>query len=507
MSYNWHEEQCSRRLVQQLQVGEVLESREYLGPIYKWTKYGAKTYDVEKAFRFTLWMIQIQQVGDVALSIPAQRHIEPKYALNTLITMSQRANRPNDALRAFDLLKAQQMVPDVFTMTALIDVLGRSSIPGFEHAVHLYDDEMLASTDCMPNVVTYVTLFRLIGYMLPPHSSVLIKRLLDDAHHLAHKQQIINADTVLIDANSPAARVKISNNTSVMPHLGGNPATGSIDNSIYNAALAACHKLKDTATTAHILDKMQHVDARVTVVTRKILAKIMHITCGIDIHSNEGLLEVLQTRLSADVSIDQARATISYLELKFRDFPEITADNVHTPESTYAGCLGSDASESLRKSVIEHDAQKLVERLQVHNVMVTEMDFITLVHQCRKRKWPNEVKYLFGFISDLATIGMPSSHVPPQPHLTPTLHGVYEASLDAYFACGEVNQALELFNDLISRRSSAGFSSGPDEDLSSFVVFCARGFVMNGRVDMALHVYWTMRTQGLIPTRRLVLGR
>lgn len=81
---------------------------------------------VEKAFAFAEWMVQLKTIGDSARKIDAIATLQPSYALNTIVTASQRAGSMPEALRAFDLLIKHGYEPDVFTHTALIDVIARS---------------------------------------------------------------------------------------------------------------------------------------------------------------------------------------------------------------------------------------------------------------------------------------------------------------------------------------------------------------------------------------------
>ena len=175
--------------------------------------------------------------------------------------------------------------------------------------------------------------------------------------------------------------------------------------------------------------------------------------------------------------------------------------------------------------MIHHDARKLVERLQLHTAMVSEVDFCTLVHQCRKRKWAAEVGYLLSFVNDLVNHGMPSVNLPPQPHLQPSLHGLLEASIDAYFACGEVLLAKELFDSIIYQKFSIDQSNivnnssryqqpeidqsvsfSQQEDLNCFFWKSCKGFASNGKSDLVLHVYWYMRYLDHMPSGKLVLA-
>lgn len=536
--FRWDLDELTKALISRLQNSNVgVETREFLGPIYKWTKVGSKLYSIAKAFAFTKWMIQLKMNGDPLLNIPVQSSIDPKFAINTIITMSQRANKPNDAQQAYALIKSHNMIPDVFTVTALLDVVGRSSIEGFYLALDIYKTDMIASSDhrCLPNVVTFVTLLRIVGHILPQDANSIIIQLLDDAHDLASQS---------------FDRINCDNHVAPIIHLGGNAETGSVDISIYNAALASCHKIKSFSTAMHIVSMIVKHKSVISTLTRKILAKIVNICFGEDnLQSTSTLLSHIEHYSKSNQAIETAinssfsmtiPSIINYLSDQFRELPEITADIITKKDSTYAGCLGSDASETLRQSVIEHDAKKLLERLQLQNSPVTESDFSTLIHQCRKRKWSNEIDYLLSFVKTLATNGYPDVNVLPQPHLYPTLHGLYEASIDAYFACGSLDQALILFNEVIERYCdgiSTCVPAGPvvstdasheDEnnainaldkddlhqnlirsstgDITGFVYFCCRGFASHARADLVLHAYWAIRKRNYMPSRKLILG-
>lgn len=81
---------------------------------------------VEKAFAFVDWLVRLTTEGDADLGIAALPAVQPNYALNTIVTASQRAGSLEEAERAFDLLVKHGYEPDVFTYTALIDVTARS---------------------------------------------------------------------------------------------------------------------------------------------------------------------------------------------------------------------------------------------------------------------------------------------------------------------------------------------------------------------------------------------
>ena len=121
---NWSSDPLCRPIIDTLKSGKI-ETREFLRPVFKWMKQGGKNYDPERAFLYVDWMISLRDTGDPVIGIEQQSHIQPKYAYNTIITMSQRYDRDDIACRAYTSMIANDMEPDVFTLTALIDVMGR----------------------------------------------------------------------------------------------------------------------------------------------------------------------------------------------------------------------------------------------------------------------------------------------------------------------------------------------------------------------------------------------
>jgi pentatricopeptide repeat protein len=90
-------------------------------------KVGPQALDaIEKTFAYIEWMVQLSTNGDKECSIDPLPNIQPSYALNTVLTSSQRAGQVKVALRAFEMLVAYGYEPDVFAYTALIDVTART---------------------------------------------------------------------------------------------------------------------------------------------------------------------------------------------------------------------------------------------------------------------------------------------------------------------------------------------------------------------------------------------
>lgn len=130
--WRWESEPFTGSIVEQLQQGQILETRAFLRPVFRWMKLGIRKNGqkddevIEKAFGYVNWMVQLSKTGDTERGIPCMEHVQPSYALNTIVTSSQRVGSLPEALRAFHLLIRNGYEPDVFTYTALIDVTIRN---------------------------------------------------------------------------------------------------------------------------------------------------------------------------------------------------------------------------------------------------------------------------------------------------------------------------------------------------------------------------------------------
>lgn len=81
--------------------------------------------------------------------------------------------------------------------------------------------------------------------------------------------------------------------------------------------------------------------------------------------------------------------------------------------------------------------------------MVISNDFETLIHQCRKRKWKDEVRKIVDVMRELSETGWTSSEsaeivIQPQAHLRPTIK-TYVSIVDAYLCCEDEVMAWEAF--------------------------------------------------------------
>eukprot|EP00953_Heterococcus_sp_UTEX-ZZ885_P042275 21495-Heterococcus_DN1.PRE.2 len=116
-SSDWLEDAQTSELVIRLQSVEVLETKELLRPVFKWCKRGCEQQAcIEK----------LSRSGDAELGLQQQPHITPAYAYNTIITSCQRGKAEQHARRAYIHMLQAGLAPDVFTHTAIIDILGRT---------------------------------------------------------------------------------------------------------------------------------------------------------------------------------------------------------------------------------------------------------------------------------------------------------------------------------------------------------------------------------------------
>jgi hypothetical protein len=265
-------------LISKLKNGAEVESREYLRPIFRWTKAASKSYDVEKAFRFTNWMIELSKIGCEVHNLPPQRHLNPQYALNALITMAQRSSDAKFAMRAFEALNTHGYCPDVFTFTALLDVVGRNEDYGVKVALEIY--QVMLNSRSQPNIVTFVTMLRLVGKTMthsPKIGSEIVLRLLEDAHRLAMSTQV--GQTVSSDLR-----------------------TRALDTSIYNNALGASMKLGDVQLTQTILKSMASRGVEFTEITVRVMFKMVTRMGATGVMSED---EALQSFLEADCMTEE----------------------------------------------------------------------------------------------------------------------------------------------------------------------------------------------------------
>lgn len=400
MKYIWEEDPVSGPLVRKLVTApgdySSWETRVFLRPIFRWMKVGLHKDGsrdkeaIERAFAYVEWLVLLASKGDVSRNIPQLPMLQPSYALNTIITASQRAGSVKEAQRAFDLLEVHGYQPDVFTYTALIDVIARSGdLPA---AIKRYEE--MRFTTSKPNVVTYTTLIRGVG--------------------LSDKVNVELCLDFLTEAQD----------------------SGAFDEALFLEALESSARRKCRVTAKRVLAKIAKHSPKLRKDERFVHA-MSNVTRVLD--HNE-LPPVLDDWVkSGVVSLDE-RDCILKVQI---EMGASSADDTKT-----LGCLGQQTSQSVRKAVVYHDINRLIERIQ-SCAIVTVNDFETLIHQCRKRKWKEDVSVIFEAMRDLATKGWQPANgddrkpIPPQPHLRPTSK-TYVSIVDAYMCCDDEGLAWQV---------------------------------------------------------------
>ncbi|KAL4133508.1 hypothetical protein PRIC2_003825 [Phytophthora ramorum] len=406
MEYRWEDDAVSGPLLRQLQAAEdfsAWETRAFLRPIFRWMKSGLHkdgsrdAEAIDKAFAFVEWLVLLATRGDEARCIPKLPMLQPSYALNTIVTASQRAGSVREAQRAFDLLAEHGYQPDVFTYTALIDVIARNGdLPA---AIRKYEEMRLSSSK--PNVVTYTTLVRAVG--------------LNDG---------VAADHCLV-------------------FLAHAREDGAFDEALFLEALETCAKRRNrVAATSVLLEVAMHspklrTDDRFCHTVGQV-AKLL---------DYDGLEPVLNEWVKGGVLSSEERDRVVKLQ---EEEGASTNDGSKT-----LGCLGHQTSQSVRKAVVHHDISRLIARIQSGSI-VNVNDFETLIHQCRKRKWKEDVSVIVDAMCHIATKGWQLTSndeddegeaIPPQPHLQPTSK-TYVSIVDAYMCCGDEPLAWQIVQEI-----------------------------------------------------------
>lgn len=441
-----------------LRSGKV-ETRDFLRPIFKWLKAGNKHYNPDKAFLYVEWMIEIRDNGDDTLAITRQPHIQPKYAYNTIVTMCQRNSDHSNAMRAYHCMIQYSFDPDVFTMTALLDVIGRNGL--FQEAMKLYQS-MIESEDNLPNVVTFVTLIRVASNLKDKIAAKkYVQMLLEDARRLVRSSQI---------------NVQIGDKD------------GNVAVSIFNASLSACVRMNDLAYFASILADMSVSGVEWTTLTHDIISKFYYRKRDSFPSLSAYLSNLVQLNAFSPSRIDELHEYVEKYVLE--------KDTNTSEKKFYAGCLGPDAPQSLRVSVMVHDLSKLLDRLDPEDTsQLTESDFVTLLHQCRKRRWSDQIEYIISQMESVSTEGVPASGIAPVIHLTPS-RLTFEAALDGYFHADQPAEASLLLSRILEA----------DIDIDeSFLYFTTWGFMRCGDATLATQAFLAITHKDVVPTEEVIV--
>ncbi|OQR81684.1 hypothetical protein THRCLA_11511 [Thraustotheca clavata] len=380
MEFSWANEEATRDIIRDLMSKDapLVETRLLLKPIFRWAKR-----EPEKAFAYVLWLLQLQKHGDG--EIAAQPLLQANYAINTLITASQRCGRAMEAQRAFDLLEEYDYTPDVFAYTALIDVLGRGQQA--DEALDTY--KKMLSTDVQPNIVTFTTIIRVLS-MSQTIDATYVVNVLRQARKLDKK----------------------------------------CDPSLYTEAFETCARRK-------LIEIMTLV-----LVERKV-------DYGLESLGDRSIQVISQlAREPSNQSIIESWVIDQLIDPSDKERLLSISTSASITDDKYQGCLGYETPPTVRMTVIHHDINRLIERVY-KGVLPTRMDFETLIHQCRKRKWREQIVLIFEAMQNLSTSGRPSDDpskiVAPQPNVAPA-SSTFLAIIDAYICSHALEDAWKAFD-------------------------------------------------------------
>ena len=376
---------------------------------------------------------------------------------------------------------------------------------------------MRHSQNYLPNVITFVTIFRALG-----------KANL-------HEVNARETSKIILDLLKCAQDISADDRSSLPNGTESENALGVVvDITIYNAALSTCVWLNYPLTAEEILLDMANRNSRLNAVSYKIISKLVT-RCvdgskegvdncklkGFDIRDG-GLLKHLA--LVGAISASEAKEVREFVTAQQSSQMSVgvTAKSASSHSSgQYAGCLGPDATEDLRQCVIDHDLRKLIERPEGFS----ESDFATLIHQCRKRKWPNQVDFVLSFMTQrVSIVEEASSMFNPSPSTPSTSHPwlsaessynlrrcivaltwtIYEAAFDAYFCMDMSDKAFALYK-LVLHESADSPALRKSLLYQDNIGFILKGFLRCGRADCAIFAFDSYSSTSP-PCRQLVMG-
>ena len=441
-------------------------------------------------------------------------HCAYRYGYNTIVTMSQRNDWKETALRAYECMISRGDEIDVFTYTSLLDVIGRNG--HFDDSLSIYNKMRTGKNQ--PNVVTFITLIRVLaGWHGKVHSQADVARakykileLLEEADELNRKSQLQSLSDSSDISQGDTAPVFVSG------------TDGKLEVSVFNAALAGFVKLHDFDFFKKVLQMMKTKKIELSAISIDIICKYynIHFTSGHNSTKFADINEYGAYLVGVGAISEETNALLednlsSYLERKSK---KQQSKKNKTKADTYTdvklssmrqGCLGRDAPTSMRESVITHDLEKLFDRLKPNDSsQLHESDFITLLHQCRKRKWSDQIVIILNGMRDISTVGIPDRNIPPQYSLVPSLL-TYEAALAGYFCTAAVKAARSLFletlkiSDIWSNVSFEPELDFEEDTFSSnalhYFRYVMKGFLDCGAASEAYQTFLDMLRMGISP--------
>ena len=452
-----------------------------------------------------------------------------RYGYNTIVTMSQRNNSKPVALQAYHCMLDRNDEIDVFTYTSLLDVIGRNG--HFDDALVIY--ETMRKGKNQPNVVTYITLIRVLsgwhcdGKITKDVSRAkeTIVRLLREAeelvdHSLTESESAPLPPCTSITTTEHVSPPQSSTTEGSTPQVFISGKDGKLEVSVYNAALAGFVKMRDFEYFVRVLQMIHDKRIALTGTSLDIICKFFYMHFHL-VNSEKfsginsyGEYLVASDAISAETA-DMLKGNLnSYLERKQLTQSGNTVSNSQVAYTLRTSCLGRNATTSMRESVIAHDTDKLLERLSPSDCsQLHESDFITLLHQCRKRKWSDQIGPVLQCMREVSTEGVPARDIPPQPSLAPSLL-TYEAALAGYFCVGAIDEAWSLFLEILTLSEvwiSVSFDSDIDAEDDTYASNAMhffrgvmKGFLRCGAASHASRAFKHMQEMNVSPTYSLV---
>eukprot|EP00615_Pteridomonas_danica_P005885 CAMPEP_0114341440 /NCGR_PEP_ID=MMETSP0101-20121206/9049_1 /TAXON_ID=38822 ORGANISM="Pteridomonas danica, Strain PT" /NCGR_SAMPLE_ID=MMETSP0101 /ASSEMBLY_ACC=CAM_ASM_000211 /LENGTH=1699 /DNA_ID=CAMNT_0001475045 /DNA_START=42 /DNA_END=5141 /DNA_ORIENTATION=+ len=417
------------------------------------------------SFAIAEWIVQLSTIGDKDLNIPIQSHLQPAYAFNTIITMGQRASAAIEARAAYARMCYHKLSPDVFTMTALIDVLGRAhEVSG----AFWFFKQMTIQHDLDPNVVTLVTSARvsivhrsdeffycIFNEMIRLYQQASPPPLLPHLHN-EHQQQdqaasSLSSCTCSIDKDKDPQCGKNKDSISRMCGI------------IVMSSFECCIGAERLDLTEYILEKAK---SPLNVSPTKkgiigVLYELYHEEFNdkmkeslvdamfkweklklIPETTTQDMMKTISSNSTGNGGTGASLSSLRRIEIKMKhhaskkntsekqsiednrnhdeDQPfdeEFLNEFMEKTETEGLGSgnensssfsahahresLGANSPPELRTEVVEHDISRLEYRLESKG-QVSKEDFETLIHQCRKRKWDSEVHLILTAMNRLA---------------------------------------------------------------------------------------------------------
>jgi len=380
------------------------------------------------------WVVALSASGDASLGIPPQPQLQPQFVFNTIVTMCQRANATLEGQATFARMCHHQLAPDVFTMTALMDVLGRSH--DVDGSFWVYR-RMATIHKLEPNVVTLVTASRV---------AILHKR--DDFFY-----------AVLEDLKKVASEGTGDDVDNEALPVGRTASSASRTPSIVLLAALECSLSSDRTDLAEV------------VLTQARTMNLMPDLATIGRSLGPIWATHLQVRSPIEAMITKGLLPEGALKA-ITDAQLLTDESETAPKATNfrQNALGRHSTSDMRREVVEHDLEKLEARLQESSVSVTSGEFETLLHQCRKRKWSTEVPLI---LAAMERLGAVDRGLAPSP-------ATLLISIDAYLDGNDLSGGWTLLKEAPHRW---GFATSFDP-VPAYLLFC-RGGIRAGEAEVA----------------------